>query len=118
MMASLYSNRAVTFFRERILAPSIEDCDRSLELDPVSEKTYIRKWRALSAMGDDEAAVQSLRDGVKALPESQKLADELRKASGPSQPSTAGRADSMDMSYSIASQSQFADTQSLSLIHI
>lgn len=109
MTASLYSNRAVTFFRERILPPSIEDCDRSLDLDPKSEKTYIRKWRALSAMGQTEAAIQCLRDGTQALPQSSKLADELRKSTGPPQtPSTMHR-DYMDMSYSIADVSRYDD---------
>jgi len=108
MTASLYSNRAVTFFRERILAPSIEDCDRSLELDPKSEKTYIRKWRALSALGDTEASIQCLRDGTKALPQSSKLAEELRKATGaPGTPSQ--QRDIMDMSF--AGMSRLADDQ-------
>ena len=109
MTASLYSNRAVTFFRERILPPSVEDCDRSLELDPKSEKTYIRKWRALSAMAQHDASIQCLRDGIKALPQSSKLTDELRKATGP--PQTPGSTNYMDMSYSIASVSRF-DEQS------
>jgi tetratricopeptide (TPR) repeat protein len=109
MTASLYSNRAVTFFRERILPPSVEDCDRSLELDPKSEKTYIRKWRALSAMGQNDASIQCLKDGLKALPQSMKLSDELRKATGP--PQTPGANSVMDMSYSIASVSRF-DEQS------
>lgn len=110
MTASLFSNRAVTFFRERILPPSIEDCDRSLELDPKSEKTYIRKWRALSAMGQTEASIQCLRDGVKALPQSSKLSDELRKATGPPQtPSGMHRDPYMDMSYSVSGMSRFDD---------
>lgn len=108
MTASLYSNRAVTFFRERILPPSIEDCDRSLELDPKSEKTYIRKWRALSALGDTEASIQCLRDGINALPQSTKLADELRKATGP--PGTPSQhRDIMDMS--VAGMSRLVDDQ-------
>jgi tetratricopeptide (TPR) repeat protein len=107
MTASLYSNRAVTFFRERILPPSIEDCDRSLELDPKSEKTYIRKWRALSALGDTAASIQCLRDGTKALPQSSKLADELRRATVPGTPSQ--HRDIMDMS--VAGMSRLADDQ-------
>jgi len=110
MTASLFSNRAVTFFRERILPPSIDDCDRSLELDPTSEKTYIRKWRALSALGDLEAATQCLKDGIEAVPNSQKLAEELRKSQAPqtsSTPSKMNNQDVMDASYSIASMSQF-----------
>lgn len=109
MTASLYSNRAVTFFRERILPPSIEDCDCSLELDPKSEKTYIRKWRALSAMGLMDAAIQCLRQGTQALPQSSKLAEELRKATGPPQTPSTMKSDYMDMSYSIADVSRYDD---------
>jgi tetratricopeptide (TPR) repeat protein len=83
MVASLYSNRAVTFYRERILSPSVEDCNKSLELDPKSEKTYIRKWRALDAMGEIDMAITCLEDGVKELPNSNKLQDQLRKSLAP-----------------------------------
>jgi tetratricopeptide (TPR) repeat protein len=111
MMASLYSNRAVTFFRERILPPSIDDCDRSLELDKKSEKTYIRKWRALCAMGDSEAATQCLKDGLEEIPTSQKLVDELRKSTISPATATPSRMTEYmggdNMSYSIASCSQF-----------
>jgi len=107
MTASLYSNRAVTFFRERILPASIEDCDKSLQLDPKSEKTYIRKWRALTAMEETEASIQCLRDGLRELPKSTKLSDELRKATGP--PQTPQSRDVMDMS--VAGMSRFGDDQ-------
>jgi len=83
MVASLYSNRAVTFYRERILQPSVEDCNKSLELDPKSEKTYIRKWRALDAMGERDKALKCLEDGVKELPNSSKLHEQLRKTLAP-----------------------------------
>eukprot|EP00934_Nitzschia_sp_Nitz4_P007539 Nitzschia sp. Nitz4//scaffold192_size41448//7391//11414//NITZ4_007481-RA/size41448-processed-gene-0.55-mRNA-1//1//CDS//3329540224//7529//frame0 len=111
MTASLFSNRAVTFFRERILEPSIQDCDQSLALDPKSEKTYIRKWRALSALGNTEGAIQCLRDGLNAMPESSKISDELRRATGPPQtPSSTSHKDAhMDMSYSIAEMSRYDD---------
>lgn len=105
MVASLYSNRAVTFFRERLLSTSIEDCNRSLELDPKSEKTYIRKWRALSATGDTKAATQCLKDGLVEIPGSQKLKQELNKPIAPRATSSRERAYS-DMNYSIASTSQ------------
>lgn len=83
MVASLYSNRAVTFYRERILQPSVDDCNKSLELDPTSEKTYIRKWRALDAMGERQKALACLEEGVKELPNSAKLMDQLRKSLAP-----------------------------------
>ena len=34
LAASLYSNRAVTFFREKQFAATVSDCNKSLELDP------------------------------------------------------------------------------------
>lgn len=83
MVASLYSNRAVTFYRERILQPSVEDCNKSLELDPKSEKTYIRKWRALDAMGERDRALACLEEGVKAIPNSSKLMEQFRKIQAP-----------------------------------
>mmetsp|Transcript_28614 Transcript_28614/g.80666 ORF Transcript_28614/g.80666 Transcript_28614/m.80666 type:complete len:1218 (-) Transcript_28614:236-3889(-) len=110
LTASLYSNRAVTYFRERILEPSIEDCNRSLELDPLQEKTYIRKWRALTALGDMEEALNCLHDGVQALPKSRKLAEEYAKAKDAPPPPAASVAPSvMDMSVavSVASRSVY-----------
>ncbi|CAJ1891472.1 unnamed protein product [Cylindrotheca closterium] len=83
MMASLYSNRAVTFFRERILPQSLEDCNKSLELDRNAEKTYIRKWRTLSAMEERDEGIACLHAGIERLPDSHKLQDELRKAMAP-----------------------------------
>ncbi|VEU39669.1 unnamed protein product [Pseudo-nitzschia multistriata] len=83
MVASLYSNRAVTFYRERILSPSVEDCNKSLELDPKSEKTYIRKWRALDAMGEKDKALACLQAGAAQLPNSTKLHEQLRKSLAP-----------------------------------
>jgi tetratricopeptide (TPR) repeat protein len=101
MVASLYSNRAVTFYRERILQPSVEDCDKSLELDPKSEKTYIRKWRALDAMGRMDDAIACLEMGTRELPTSSKLQEQLRKSKAPS----TGTRSEMDMGRSIASMS-------------
>mmetsp|Transcript_15484 Transcript_15484/g.38554 ORF Transcript_15484/g.38554 Transcript_15484/m.38554 type:complete len:1319 (-) Transcript_15484:220-4176(-) len=101
MIASLYSNRAVTFYRERILEPSVEDCDKSLQLDPKSEKTYIRKWRALDAMGRVDDAIACLETGTRELPQSSKLQEQLRKAKTPGH----GSGTMMDMGRSIASMS-------------
>jgi len=103
MVASLYSNRAVTFYRERILQPSVEDCNKSLELDSKSEKTYIRKWRALDAMGERDQALACLEEGVKELPTSTKLMDQLRKSLAP--PSADGGSGIRPSDRSIASMS-------------
>jgi tetratricopeptide (TPR) repeat protein len=109
MVASLYSNRAVTFYRERILLPSVEDCDKSLQLDPKSEKTYIRKWRALDAMGKLDEATACLEMGTRQLPTSSKLKEQLRKSRAPptvpSSSRTISSVSDMDMGRSIASMS-------------
>ena len=102
MVASLYSNRAVTFYRERILQPSVDDCNKSLQLDPKSEKTYIRKWRALDAMGERQQALACLEEGVKEIPNSAKLMEQLRKSLAP--PSDGNSVKPSDRS--IASMSQ------------
>lgn len=83
MMASLYSNRAVTFFRERILPQSLEDCEKSLQLDPKAEKTYIRKWRTLAALGEMDEASSCLQIGLEYIPDSNKLQEELRRSMAP-----------------------------------
>ena len=108
MIASLYSNRAVTFFRERILGPCVEDCDNSLELDPMQEKTYIRKWRALSAMGETDEATASLQQGLKVLPQSTKLQAELRKSSTTPATAATSQLQSIDGNQSIASLSKMS----------
>jgi tetratricopeptide (TPR) repeat protein len=116
MVASLYSNRAVTFYRERILPPSVEDCDKSLQLDPKSEKTYIRKWRALDAMGKFEEATACLEVGTRELPTSSKLQEQLRKSRAPpAAPSsrTISSGIDMDMGRSIASMSYAYDKETV-----
>jgi tetratricopeptide (TPR) repeat protein len=109
-MASLYSNRAVTFFRERILPQSMEDCDKSLQLDPTAEKTYIRKWRTLAALGEMELATACLRKGLEFIPNSTKLQEELRRSMAP--PATTASSRMADYqandAYSIASQSKMS----------
>jgi tetratricopeptide (TPR) repeat protein len=107
LLASLYSNRAVTYFRERILPPSIEDCNMSLLLDPKSEKTYIRKWRALSAVGHTDAATACLQEGLRHIPNSKKLADEIRESQAPPATPMSRMTEYVDMSNSIASMSNY-----------
>eukprot|EP00980_Cylindrotheca_fusiformis_P027339 scaffold20012_cov179-Cylindrotheca_fusiformis.AAC.7 len=113
MMASLYSNRAVTFFRERILPQSLEDCDKSLQLDPKAEKTYVRKWRTLAALGENEEATLCLQIGLEHIPDSHKLQEELRRSMAP--PATPalsklGEYQANDGNFSIASMSKMSAT--------
>ena len=80
LAASLYANRAVTFFREKKFSAAVMDCDKSLELDPKHEKSYIRKWRALMALGNFEEAYMCLEAATRELPDSERLNEELASA--------------------------------------
>jgi len=80
LAASLYANRAVTFFREKKFVETVHDCNKSLELDPKHEKSYVRKWRALMALGSFEDAYKCLETAAKELPESERLREELSTA--------------------------------------
>jgi len=80
LAATLYANRAVTYFREQQFPATVRDCNQALEYDPQHEKSYIRKWRALMAMGTVEEAYHCLVAAVQALPESDRLQAELDTA--------------------------------------
>jgi tetratricopeptide (TPR) repeat protein len=80
LAASLYANRAVTYFREKKFAATVIDCDKSLELDPKHDKSYIRKWRALMALGSFDDAYKCLEDAVTMIPDSRRLEEELQAA--------------------------------------
>ncbi|CAB9523475.1 DnaJ (Hsp40) homolog, subfamily C, member 7 [Seminavis robusta] len=80
LVATLYSNRAVTYFREKDFQKCIDDCDKALEYEPTNEKSYIRKWRALMALGIFEAALDCLEQAHKEIPTSPRVKQELAKA--------------------------------------
>lgn len=80
LVATLYSNRAVTYFREKEFNKCIEDCDKALEYEPTYEKSYIRKWRALMALGNFEEACDCLERAHQEIPSSNRVKQELIKA--------------------------------------
>ena len=80
LVATLLSNRAVTYFREKNFTKCIEDCDKALEYEPKYEKSYIRKWRALMALGNFEEACQCLEEAHEKIPNSSRVKQELLKA--------------------------------------
>lgn len=77
LAAHMYSNRAVTYFREKRFDQCVEDCNQAISLLPKYEKSWIRKWRALMAQGNAELAHSSLTKGLEAIPDSKRIAAEL-----------------------------------------
>jgi tetratricopeptide (TPR) repeat protein len=82
LLSNMYSNRAVTFFREKKFENCIEDCDKALVFVPTYDKSWIRKWRALMALGNISAAHTCLEAARKAVPDSQRIREELEKCQG------------------------------------
>lgn len=82
LLSNMYSNRAVTFFREKKFEQCIEDCDKALVFVPTYDKSWIRKWRALMALGNISAAHECLEAASKAVPDSQRIREELEKCQG------------------------------------
>ena len=80
LVSNLHSNRAVTFFREKKFQSCIEDCDKALACDPAYEKSWIRKWRALMALGDFDSAYECLQMASQMVPNSKRIQVELDKA--------------------------------------
>ena len=80
LVATLYSNRAVTYFREKVFDKCIDDCDKALKFEVTFEKSYIRKWRALMALGNFEEACACLEEAHQQIPNSRRIREELLKA--------------------------------------
>ena len=80
LVATLFSNRAVTYFREKVFDKCIDDCDKALEYEATFEKSYIRKWRALMALGNFEEACECLEEAHRQIPSSRRVKEELTKA--------------------------------------
>jgi tetratricopeptide (TPR) repeat protein len=80
LVANLYSNRAVTFFREKKFDKVIADCDKAIVYDPSYDKSWIRKWRALMALGNFDDAYACLEMAAKTVGESSRIEIELGKA--------------------------------------
>jgi tetratricopeptide (TPR) repeat protein len=80
LVSFLYSNRAVTFFREKKFDNCLEDCEKAIAYDPSYDKSWIRKWRALMAMGNLDAGYTCLEMAAKTVGNSSRIEIELGKA--------------------------------------
>lgn len=80
IISSLFSNRAAASFREKNYSACVDDCELALELDPVQGKAYIRKWRALIALGKLEDSRSCLDAAVRLLPINDKCREEINQA--------------------------------------
>jgi tetratricopeptide (TPR) repeat protein len=80
IISSLFSNRAAASFREKNYSACVEDCDLALELDPVQGKAYVRKWRALIALGNVADSKACLNVAVRMLPLTDRCREEIGQA--------------------------------------
>ena len=80
-LSNMYSNRAVTYFREKKFNMCIQDCDKAIENDPTYEKSWIRKWRALMARGEPKDALKCLEEGALKASDAKRIEEQIGKAS-------------------------------------
>ena len=80
LLSNMHSNRAVTYFREKQFDRCIEDCNMAIQYDRTYEKSWIRKWRALMALGVFEEALACLEHGGETVANPSKIKKELAKA--------------------------------------
>ena len=79
LLADMYSNRSVTYYREKKFERSIEDCDAAIQYERTHEKSWIRKWRAMVALGKFDESYAWLKKAYDRMPNSKKIQGELRK---------------------------------------
>ena len=79
LLSNVHSNRAVTFFREKKFEDCIADCDKAIGFDSSYDKSWIRKWRALMALGNFDGAYACLEAAAATIPESKRINEELTK---------------------------------------
>lgn len=79
LISNMHSNRAVTYFREKHFEACIADCDKALSHDPLYDKSWIRKWRALLALGEFDLACRVLENAVLIVPNAKRVQEELTK---------------------------------------
>jgi tetratricopeptide (TPR) repeat protein len=58
----------------------MQDCELAIQCNPYYEKSWIRKWRALTALGMFQTVLECLENGSNSIPESSKIKKELSKA--------------------------------------
>lgn len=73
LLAHMYSNRAVAYFRNKQFDECILDCDMAIQHRPTNEKSWIRKWRALKAKGEFDEAYTFIANASKSLPSSDRI---------------------------------------------
>lgn len=79
LLADMYSNRSVTYHREKKFERSIKDCDAAIHYERLHEKSWIRKWRAMVALGMFDESYAWLKKAYDRMPNSKKIQVELRK---------------------------------------
>jgi len=85
LLSNMHSNRAVTYFREKKFEECIEDCNKAIGYDPMYDKSWIRKWRALMALGSFDPAYECLQTASRTIPGSKRIIEELNKSAGDKQ---------------------------------
>jgi tetratricopeptide (TPR) repeat protein len=76
LLSDMYSNRAATFYRDKC----IEDCEHAIRYEPALDKSWIRKWRSLSAKGEFHAAYSFLGEALEMIPDSIRIKEEYDNA--------------------------------------
>jgi tetratricopeptide (TPR) repeat protein len=79
LLSDMLSNRAVAFYRAYDFEFCIEDCEEAIRYMPKADKAWIRKWRALMAMGKFGDALTFLLQAAKEIPDSKKIKTELKR---------------------------------------
>ncbi|XP_023337984.1 stress-induced-phosphoprotein 1 [Eurytemora carolleeae] len=66
----IYSNRAACYTKLTAFDLALKDCDKSIELDPVFVKAYLRKGNVLKAMGQIQKAMDVYSKAMELDPDS------------------------------------------------
>lgn len=80
LLADMHSNRAATFYRYKKFNECVKDCEDAIQYDPMLDKAWIRKWRALMVQGTFHDAHAFLEEAVATLPESNRIRDEYDRS--------------------------------------
>ncbi|AAZ10813.1 TPR-repeat-containing chaperone protein DNAJ, putative [Trypanosoma equiperdum] len=74
----LYCNRAASYKEVGKYREAIEDCTRTIQLDPAFSKAYARRARCHQALSDFASAIRDFKAAIKYDPNDQELPRELR----------------------------------------
>lgn len=78
--AKLYSNRATCRLKLKKYAEALEDCEKSLQLDPAYQKPLITRAKINIAMENYQVAIDDLKAALETSPEDRTLRQELKSA--------------------------------------